>query len=68
MELLPEEPEPPEEEPEYCVKREWFNRKLKMFVVREKSNNKFVTALSSKDSAMGWVYKESKKYRKRRRS
>tara|TARA_A100001037_G_scaffold6319_1_gene6384 strand:+ start:34 stop:237 length:204 start_codon:yes stop_codon:yes gene_type:complete len=67
MELLPEEPEPPEE-PEYKVKLEWFNRKLKMFVVREKSNNKFVTALSSKDLALGWVNKESKRHRKRRRS
>ena len=67
MELLPEDPEPPEE-PEYKVKLEWFIRKLKMFVVREKSNNKFVTALSSKDLAMGWVYKETKRHRKRRRS
>ena len=49
--MLIEDPEPPSR---FKVKREYFNSKLSMFVVRDETG-KFITALKSKHEATGWI-------------
>ncbi len=60
--ILPEEPEPPDDC--YKVKKEWFSRKVKMYVVREKSTDEFVTAMQSKPLALNWVATHNQRRRR----
>ncbi len=60
--ILPEEPEPPDE---YRVKKEWFSRKLKMYVVRKRSDNLFITAMESKPLALDWIDRHNQRRRRR---
>ena len=60
---LPEEPETPEY---YKVRKEWFSRKLKMYVVRKRENNGFVTAMQTKPLAMDWIDRHNQRKRRQR--
>ena len=63
--ILPEEPEPPDDC--YKVRKEWFSRKVKMYVVREKNTDGFVTVMQSRSLAMDWVDRHNQKSDQKRR-
>ena len=63
--ILPEEPEPPDDC--YKVRKEWFSRKIKMYVVREKSTGEFVTAMASRNLAMDWIDRRNQRSGQKRR-
>ena len=63
--VLPEEPEPPEDC--YKVRKEWFSRKVKMYVVRIRENDQFVTAMQNRPLALDWVDRHNQKRNRRQR-
>ena len=49
--MIIEDPEPPSK---FKTKREYFNSKHSLFVVRDETG-KFITALKTKHEAHGWI-------------
>ena len=52
--MIIEDPEPPSK---FKTKREYFNSKLSLFVVRDETG-KFITALKTKHEAHGWIMRK----------